>query len=54
MVNKILNERYDFQKQFLDHLASNGYEIYKQDEVFKEKFPYEAIERSQVHIVGVI
>src|SRR5574344_1719299 len=45
MVNKILNERYDFQKQFLDHLASNGYEIYKQDEVFKEKFPYEAIER---------
>lgn len=45
MVNKILNERYDFQKQFLDHLASNGYEIYKQDDVFKEKFPYEAIER---------
>lgn len=45
MVNKILNERYDFQKQFLDHLAFNGYEIYKQDEVFKEKFPYEAIER---------
>lgn len=45
MVNKILNERYDFQKQFLDHLTSNGYEIYKQDEVFKEKFPYEAIER---------
>lgn len=45
MVNKILNERYDFQKQFLDHLASNGYEIYKQDAVFKEKFPYEAIER---------
>lgn len=45
MVNKVLNERYDFQKQFLDHLASNGYEIYKQDDVFKEKFPYEAIER---------
>lgn len=45
MVNKILNERYDFQKQFLEHLASNGYEIYKQDAVFKEKFPYEAIER---------
>ena len=45
MVNKVLNERYDFQKQFLDHLASNGYEIYSQDNVFKEKFPYEAIER---------
>lgn len=45
MVNKILSERYDFQQQFLDKLASNGYEIYKQEANFKEKFPYEAIER---------
>ncbi len=45
MVNKILDERYEFQQQFLKNLESNGYEIFKQDTDFKAKFPYEAIER---------
>lgn len=45
MVNGVLREREDFQKQFLENLAANGYEIYKQDREFKEKFPHEAIER---------
>ena len=45
MANKVLNERYDFQKQFLDNLAANGYEIFTHDDDFKARFPYEAIER---------
>lgn len=45
MVNKILDERYEFQQQFLKNLESNGYEVFKQDKDFKAKFPYEAIER---------
>jgi type I restriction enzyme R subunit len=44
MVNQVLPER-EFQTQFLEHLKDNGDEIYKQDQEFKEKFPYEAIER---------
>jgi type I restriction enzyme R subunit len=45
MVNRILDERYNFQQQFLQHLKDNGYEIFRQDADFREKFPYEAIER---------
>ena len=48
MVNKVLNERYDFQQQFIGHLANNGYEIIIQDDLFKNKFPNEAINRKSL------